>query len=97
MRPHLVRQYLTNFGFGLCSLRFQFRKRLALSLNVGAVRPSIGQSLANDALCQFVRAVGIVHAKRNAIVMAKIKFREVAVQMLLGAMLVGALHAAFEN
>ena len=43
-------------------------KRFALSLNVGAVRPSIGEAFANDAFGQFVRAVSIIHAKRNAIV-----------------------------
>jgi len=41
---------LTNFGFGFGCLERQRRKRLALCLNVFAVRPSIGKTLANDAL-----------------------------------------------
>jgi hypothetical protein len=57
-------------------------------LNVGAVRPSIGQALANDALGQLFGALAIVHAKRNAVVMVEIKFRQITVQMFLGTMLV---------
>ena len=83
---------LTNFGLGCGSLERQRRKRCALSVNVFAVRPSIGQALANDAFGQLIRAVGIIHAKRNAVVMTEIKFRQIAMQMLLGAMLIGAAH-----
>src|SRR6185437_7731722 len=53
--------------------------------------------LANDALGQLIGAGGIVHAKRNAVVMAEVKLRKIAVQMLFAAMLVDAEHAAFEH
>lgn len=72
---YLVRQYLTNLGLGLGCLAFQCRKRSALSLNVFAVRPSIGQALANDALCKLISALAICYAKRGAVVMAEIKLR----------------------
>src|SRR5204863_6937706 len=91
------RQYLTNLGLGCGSLAFQRRKRRALSLNVFAVRPSIRQALDNNALSEFVRALRIVHAKRNAVVMAEIEFRQITVQMLFSAVLVGAAHATLEN
>jgi hypothetical protein len=47
------------------------KRRFALSLNVGAVRPSIGQSLANDAFRQFISAVSIINTKRNAVVISE--------------------------
>ena len=92
-----VRQYLTNFGAGRFWFARQRRKRLAFSLNVGAIGPSIGEALANDALGQFVSALSVIHAKRNAVVMTEIKFRQITVQMLLGAMLVRPAHAALEH
>jgi hypothetical protein len=73
-----VRQYLTNFGLAFGSFSRQRRKRSALSLNVFLVRPSIGQALAHDAFRQFACAVGIVHAKCGAVVMAEIELREIA-------------------
>ena len=82
---------------GCGSLERKRRKRWALSLKVFAVRPSIGQTLANDALSQLVGALSVIHAKRNAVVMTEIELRQIAMQMLLGAMLIGAEHAAFEN
>jgi hypothetical protein len=94
VKNYFVRQYLTNFGLGLGCFCFQRRKRWALCLNVFAVRPSIGKALANDALGEFVSAFGIVHAKRDAVVMAEIELRQITVQMLLGTVLVGAAHAA---
>jgi hypothetical protein len=93
---YFVRQYLTNLGLGINSFSRPRRKRFASTLNVGAVRPSIGRALANHALRQFVGALGIVHAKRNAVVIAKIKFRQIAMQMLFGAMLIRAFHTALE-
>ena len=75
----------------------QRRKRSALCLKVFAVRPSISEALANDTLSQSVGAVSVVHAKRCAVVMAEIKLRQIAMQMLFGAMLIGAEHAALEN
>ena len=42
-------------------------------------------------------AFGIVHAQSNAIVVTEIKFGEIAMKMLLAAMLVRAFHAALEH
>ena len=88
---------MTNRGLGFGLLAFQRRKRAALCLNVFAVRPSIGRALANDALGEFVGALGMVGAKSDTVVMAEVKFREIAMQILLGEILVGPAHAALEN
>jgi len=58
---------------------------------------SIGKPLADDALQRAVGARGIVYAKRFAIRIAEIELSEIAVQMLLGAPLIYAAHAAFED
>jgi hypothetical protein len=60
----------------------------------GFLGPSIRQSLSNDTRSDFRNALVIFDAKRLAVVIAKIEFREIAVQMLLAAMLIDALHAA---
>ena len=66
-RPYLVRQYLTNFGFGFgCFLR-QRRNLSALERNDFLVRPSIGQALADDTLCRDLGAGVVVNAKRGAV------------------------------
>ena len=69
---------------------FQRRKHLALCWNVFWVRPSIGQALTNDTLFKLIGATGIVNTESNAVVMAKIKFREVTVKMFFSAVLVSA-------
>ena len=63
----------------------QRRRRSALSLNVFAVRPSIGQALATDTLGEFISAALVVYAQSDAVVMAEIKFSRVTMQMLLAA------------
>ena len=57
----------------------------------------IGQALARDALDRNFRAVGIAVAEPDAVIVAEIIFRQVAMQMLLFAVLIDALHAAFED
>ena len=74
----------------------QRRKRAAWCLNSGLVRPSIGQALADDASGQIFGAHGVVNAKQS-VVMAEIKLRQITVQMLFGAVLVGAAHPALED
>ena len=100
-----MRRVLHSFalGYGLRrpSFRFlyfrkRFAKRFAAWLQSGLVRPSIGQALANDAFASFA-ARSIVNAERSAVVVAEIKLRKIAVQMLLGAMLIHAAHAALEH
>src|SRR5580692_3408887 len=57
----------------------------------------IGKSLPNDTFyCPF-SALHIVYAKPNAITVPKIIFCQIAVQMLLAAVLIDALHTALED
>jgi hypothetical protein len=67
----------------------QRRNLHAFCLGVsGFVNPPISQSLAHD-LCQSnVAALVVFNAKRLAVVVTEIEFLEVAVKMLLAAMLV---------
>jgi hypothetical protein len=60
----------------------------------GFVRPTISQSLSNYTRSDFRNALVIFDAKRLAVVIAKIEFRETAAQMLLATILLDALHAA---
>src|ERR1700730_11292070 len=57
----------------------------------------IREPLPNDALQRAFGALCIVNAKLHAVVIAKIELGDVAMQMLLAAMLVDAFHAALEN
>src|SRR5687767_2172028 len=77
--------------------RRQRRKRCAAILKSGLVRPSISQAFADDASGQCRGALAVIDAKANAVVVAEIKFRKIAVQMLFAAMLVDAAHPALED
>lgn len=59
--------------------------------------PLIREALSNDALQQRFCPGGVAHAERLAIVVPKIKLCNVAVQMVVAAVLVHALHAALEH
>lgn len=61
------------------------------------MRLPIHQALSGNALQRLVGAGGIIDAKGDAVRVAKIKFAQVAVQVLLRAVLIDALHAALEN
>jgi hypothetical protein len=43
------------------------------------------------------RTFSILDAKARAVVIAEVKFREIAVQMLFADMMIGPNHAALEN
>jgi hypothetical protein len=58
---------------------------------------SISQPLAFDALDRFCSAHSVIHAKRDAVRIAEIELGEIAVTVLLFAMLIDALHAALED
>lgn len=60
-------------------------------------RPPIREALADDAFHRAKGARLIVDAKCNTIAVSEIKFSEIAMQVFFGAMLINALHAAFEN
>ena len=57
----------------------------------------IGEPLTDDALHGSFGALHVIYAEPNAIAIAEIKFRKIAMQMFLSTMLIDALHAAFEN
>lgn len=61
------------------------------------MRSSISQALADDASRQSLGAHGVTDVQGNAVVVAEIEFREVAVQVIFGAVLIGAAHTAFED
>jgi hypothetical protein len=61
------------------------------------MRLPIRESLTGCTQNGLIGPVLIVNAKRNAVAVAEIKLRQIAVQMLLSAMLVDALHAALED
>ncbi len=63
----------------------------------GALGPCLGQTLANDAAHQFASAAPVINAVGLTVVMAELKFNRIAAQMLLAAMLIDALHTAFED
>jgi hypothetical protein len=60
-------------------------------------RCSVSKPLSDDALYRAGSALNVIYAKPNAIGIAEIELREIAVQMLFIAMLVDTLHAALEN
>src|SRR6185437_8078120 len=76
----------------------QIEKARACALSdFDLVRLMIGQALALCAPDRLHHPVFVIPAEGRAGVVPKIEFREVAVKMLLTAMLVNAFHAAFEN
>ena len=58
---------------------------------------SISQALADDASQGAFEATVIIHPNCNASVIAEIKFSQITVKVLLGALLIDALHTAFED
>ena len=58
---------------------------------------SVGKALPDDALQCPIGAREIVHAERLAGIVSEIELGEVAVQMLLGAVLIDANHPALED
>src|ERR1700685_519533 len=69
----------------------------ALHLMSGIDLAAICQALSDDALERVRGTLRIFDAKPRTIVVAEIKLRDVAMQVLFAAMLVDALHAALED
>ena len=63
-------------------------------MNFFAVRPSVGQALANDTLGEFSGAIFVVNAQGDAVVMAEVKFREIAMrkQAIIARCFTQAVH-----
>lgn len=59
--------------------------------------PPIGQPLAYRATDRAIGALAVVNPELGAVAVAEIELCQIAVQVLLGAMLVDALHAALED
>jgi len=80
-------------------LRFrQAKKRFTACLRfLSLVRPSIGKTLAFDALKQSFGAHVVAHTKRGTMVEPKFKLSHVTLQVLFLAFVIGADHAAFED
>ncbi len=57
----------------------------------------VGEPLAANAFDRGNGAIGVIEAKRNAVIVAMIIFGQVPMQMLFAAVLINALHAAFED
>ena len=74
---------------------FAFRRLFPYGLSVTSC--SISEPLADDTFYRAFGALHIIYAKPDAIAIAEIKLRKIAVQMLLAAMLVDAFHAALED
>jgi hypothetical protein len=57
----------------------------------------VGEALARHALNGGDSAVNVAASESDAVIVPEIKFREITVQVLFLAVLVDALHAAFED
>ena len=57
----------------------------------------IRQALANDTMQRNARAVRVIEAKRNAVIITELELGKVAVQMLFAAVLEHTFHAALED
>src|SRR5271165_5369553 len=61
------------------------------------MRRSISKPLSNDAFQRAISTGHIINAKPDAVAIAKVELSKVAVQVLLLAVLIHALHAALKN
>jgi hypothetical protein len=75
----------------------QRTKRLAAALKSGLVSRPVRETLALSILDGQRRTFPIGNAEGRAVIVAEIKFREIAMQVLFLAMLVGAAHSALEH
>ena len=79
-----------------CALSSDLRFGLAMGAHLPISR-SIGKPPANDTAKGLLCPLGIAHAKRDPLIIPEIILSEIAVKVLLSAMLVDALHAALED
>ena len=59
--------------------------------------PLISEPLTYHAAKEFIGSLGIINAPGDALAIAEIKLRKIAVKVLFLAMLVYALHTTFED
>src|SRR5947209_3186154 len=92
-------QYVVDFQHFFLSIRFNdLRKRRRHRANLRASDLSdlpmswpVREALANDAFHGARRTCPVIHAESNAVAVAKIELGKIAVQVLLGTVLVDAL------
>lgn len=73
------------------------KKPPALNRQTGSVRLSISQPLAFRATDRFKRAVNVAIAEFDAMVLTEIELGKVAMQVLIAAVLIDALHALLKQ
>jgi hypothetical protein len=61
------------------------------------INSSVGEALSADVLQHGFRALLVIDAERNAVVVAELEFGEIALQVILRALPIHALHAALED
>jgi len=76
---------------------FAFALRRLFPYGLSVVSLPIGKPLTDDALHGPCGSLNVIYAEPDAIAIAEIKFCEIAVQMLLAAVLIDTLHTALEN
>ena len=64
---------------------------------LGCVNPPIGEALPGHAKQRQIAARRVVNPKRDAVIHAEVKFREITLQMLFATMLVCADHPALKD
>lgn len=106
--PTFINASLPSGFYKPLGLRFLFLLSICFARNLASfwllshrgpssISRSIGQPLTDDALKRTVGPLNIVHTKTNAVVIAEIELRKVAVKASFFAVLVIALHAALED
>src|SRR5208282_220723 len=79
------------------SLRSAFAFRLLFPYGLSVMSCPVFEALADDTLDHTRGTLYVIYAQPNAIAIAEIELRQIAVQMLLATVLVDALHAALED
>src|SRR4051812_2196879 len=73
------------------SLEFAFVFRLLFPYGLSVTSGPIRETFAHDSFQRQFGAMHVVYAEANAVAIAEIKFREIAMQMLFCAMLIDSL------
>jgi hypothetical protein len=71
--------------------------RAVANVKLGLVRPPIRETLAIGVLHCKRGTFPVIETKPDPVIVAEIELRQVAVQVLLGAVLIDASHTALED
>lgn len=80
----------------LCRLWISLSSLRSLGVRL-FTNPPIGKALAADLGQGSIATLNVAKVECDTVIVAEVKFRQIAVKVLLGAMLIDALHAAFED